>query len=219
MPVDGLKGDYAMRTIVIADDHALVRSGLKAVFQTIASAEIIAEAQNGIEAIAFAKRHKPTLLVLDVAMPLAQGVEVYTEARRWTPETRIAVLTGFRSPGMLADWMSAGVDGLFLKTTPPEEMTAGFSLLLEGGSYVAEEVREILQDLETQSDLTPREREILSLIATGFSNNEIAGRLGVSPKTVDNHRTSLMRKLEVHSVAELVARALRDGLLDHLRQL
>jgi len=129
------------------------------------------------------------------------------------------VVTGFTAVGHLADWVAADVDGLFLKTCPPEEMRKGFTLVLEGGAYISKAVLEILEENSELEELTARERQILHLIAEGCSNKEIAERLGISPKTVDNHRTRLMAKLNVRSVAQLLALALKEGLLDQSQQL
>ena len=158
-------------------------------------------------------------MTLDSGMPLARGMEVFGETRRWTPETKIAVVTGFTGVGQLADWVAAGVDGLFLKSCPPEEMQTGFTLLLEGGSYFSKAVMATLKDGAERQPLTLRERQILHLIAEGCANAEIAERLSISPKTVDNHRTRMMAKLNVHSVAQLLALALKEGLLDQSQQL
>ena len=208
-----------LRTVIIADDHALVRNGLRDVLETIEETEIVGEAENGLEAISLCKSLTPTLLTLDVGMPYARGMEVYGEVRRWSPETRIAVVTGFTSVGGLADWVAAGVDGVFLKTCSPDEMRHGFSILLNGGTFVSKDVLSALETRPETADVTARERQILHLVAEGCSNAEIADRLSISPKTVDNHRTRLMSKLEVHSVAELIAYALREGLLENSRQL
>lgn len=207
------------RSVVIADDHPLVRNALRAILESIEGVEIAGEAANGLEAIALAKTTRPALLLLDMAMPLARGMEVYGEARRWSPDSRIAVVTGLTATGLLADWVSAGVDGLFLKTCPPAEMRHGFELLLSGGSYYSQAVLAALRDKPPTAELTQRERQILHLIAEGCSNDNIASRLSISPKTVDNHRTHLMAKLNVHSVAQLLAFALKEGLLDQQGQL
>jgi len=204
---------------VIADDHGLVRSALGEILTKIEGVEIVGEADNGIEAITLAKSLKPDLLTLDSGMPLARGMEVYGEVRRWVPDVRIAVVTGFTAVGQLADWVAAGVDGLFLKTCPPEELSDGFSLILKGGTYYSKSVTKTLEGASEKPVLTMRERQILHMIADGCSNAEIATQLSISPKTVDNHRTRMMSKLEVHSIAQLLAYALKEGLLDQNSQL
>lgn len=207
------------RSAIIADDHEIVRAALRGILNEIHDLDVVAEADNGIETIALVKAHRPSLLLLDAAMPLARGVEVFADAKRWSPETRVAVVTGFTSTAMLADWMAAGIDGLFLKSCPPEEMKRGFETILAGGQFVAQAVSEKLAEAATGADITAREREVLSLIASGEQNARIAERLSISPKTVEKHRASLMAKLGVNSVAGLLVHALREGLLDEYRQL
>ncbi len=204
--------------VVIADDHPLVRNALRDILTAIDGVVIVGEAENGIEAIAMVKTEKPALLTLDSGMPLASGMEVYGEIRRWSPETKIAVVTGFTAVGQLADWVAAGVDGLFLKTCPPDEMQQGFELLLSGGNFYSRSVMDTLQGAPDKPELTLRERQILHMIADGRTNAEIGEQLSISPKTVDNHRTRLMAKLDVHSVARLIAYALKEGLLDQNMQ-
>lgn len=206
------------KTVIIADDHAIVRNGLKAVLSAISNTEIVGEAENGVEAIALCKTLIPDMMTLDASMPFSNGMEVYGEVRRWSSSTKIAVVTGFTAVGTLADWAAAEVDGLFLKSCDPEEMQQGFELILSGGKYIQEEIADKLKDKSPETELTQRERQILHLIAGGYSNNEIGGRLSISPKTVDNHRTRIMAKLNVNSVAQLVAHALKEGLLDNARQ-
>ena len=205
--------------VVIADDHPLVRNALRDILSEIHGVEIAAEAENGVEAIALVKTQMPTLLTLDSGMPLASGMEVYGEVRRWSPDSRIAVVTGFTAVGQLADWVAAGVDGLFLKTCPPEEIRDGFALLLNGGTYYSKAVMATLEGAPDRPKLSVRERQVLHMIAEGRTNAEIAEQLSISPKTVDNHRTRLMAKLDVHSVAQLIAYALKEGLLDQNAQL
>lgn len=207
------KAQALKNTAVIADDHALVRKGIADVLGRIAGLQIVGEAADGLEAITLVKSLQPNLLTLDTGMPLARGMEVFGEARRWSSATKVVVITGFTAAGMLADWIAAGVDGLFLKTCPPEEMHHGIELVLQGGQYYSKAVRANLERAD-EDTLTQRERQVLHLLAAGHTNQEIGARLSISPKTVDNHRTRLMAKLDVHSIAQLLAYALKEGLLD-----
>lgn len=206
-------------TAVIADDHAIVRSGLKAALEnrTLVDGHIIdvvAEAGDGLDAIAAVKQHRPDLLILDVSMPMAGGVEVLVEARRWTPDTRIIVFTGISAMGKVSELIEAGVDGLFSKGEDNQGLYRHVPMILQGGRYISPFFTSIIDKAPVQSTLTDRERQILNLIVAGQSNKEISGHLGISAKTVDRHRTNLMQKLEVHSVAQLIAYSLREGLID-----
>lgn len=209
---------------VLADDHRIVRAGLRTALETpgvVATSRIsvVAEAANGLEAIAAVKRHQPDLLVLDVSMPHAGGVEVMLEVRRWSPRTRVVVFTGVTAPGLIGGLIDAGVDGLFSKAADNDEMFAKLPLILHGGRHIASDFVETLEMRPSRTGLTDRERQTLNLIIAGRSNKEIAASLGISIKTVDKHRTSLMQKLDVSSVAQLVALALKEGLIDPAREL
>ncbi|MEP3226793.1 MAG: response regulator transcription factor [Parasphingorhabdus sp.] len=206
-------------TIVVADDHAIVRQATVQILSSIPDTEIVAEAENGLDAMAAVRKYLPDMLVLDAAMPYAKGVEVFAEARRWSPKTRVAILTGFTSSNLLAEWMDMGVEGLFLKSCDPDEIKRGFETILAGHNFVAQSVAKILQDAVEPVSLTAREREVLSLIGSGHANAAIADRLSISIKTVEKHRGSLMGKLGVRSVAELLAYALKEGLLETHKQL
>lgn len=206
-------------TAIIADDHAIVRTATRQILHDIGTITVVAEASNGLEAIATVKRDKPDLLVLDAAMPYSRGIEVFTAVRRWSPETKVALLTGFTSVSFLSDWLNAGVDGLLLKTSDPSEMAQCFSTLLAGANFIASDITTLLENAAPRPVLTPRELEVLALLASGNVNKTIADRLSISPKTVEKHRASLMAKLGVHSMAELLVYALKEGLLDEHRQL
>lgn len=192
----------------------LVRNALRQVFDGISAAKIVGEAADGLEAITLCKTLQPGLLTLDSAMPLARGMEVYGEVRRWSPETRICLVTGITARGHLAEWIAAKVDGVVFKSCSIKDMHECFSLILAGGSHFSPAVLRAMEGTEPPAELTQRERQILHLLADGAINAEIAERLSISPKTVDNHRTKLMAKLKVHSMAQLLAYALREGLLD-----
>lgn len=176
--------------------------------------EVVGVASNGIEAISQIKRLSPDCAVLDLVMPGASGLEVLFEARRWSPATKIAIVTGSPSPKTLRQLIDAGAAGIFLKTGPVEEFRAGLRDIAAGKSVISPDADRYIAEHQAHESLSNREIEVLQSIARGLSNNGIAERLGISPKTVDNHRTNLMRKLDVHSTATLLVRAIRDGLID-----
>lgn len=205
------------QTAVIADDHSLIRQGISNIL-TSAGLDVVAEAGDGLEAVAKVRAHKPTLLTLDIAMPYARGIEVFGEARRWSPDTKIIVFSGMTSTGLLRELADADADGIFLKRGDLEQFAKAVPRVLAGEKMISQDVMDILSQTDDAQDLTLRERQILSLVAQGHANKEIGERLGVSVKTVDNHRTNMMRKIGAHSVAELLAFALREGLLDTHRE-
>ena len=206
-------------SVVVADDHQIIRDAVQSLLDDIASEaditfQLAAFAENGLEAIAAVKSQKPTLLFLDISMPLCSGAEIIHDIRRWSPDTRIIVFTGVTAPGLLAGIVESGVEGLFSKSAPVDTMRKNVPLILQGGRFVATEFLEIIEQGQLLVNLTQRERQILNMIIAGKTNKEVAESLFISPKTVDKHRTSLMNKLDVHSVAQLLARALKDGLID-----
>jgi len=208
-----------VRRIVLADDHSIVRQGITQVLKDIPDVEIVEEAHDGLTAIAAVKMHNPELLILDAAMPFAKGIEVLADSRRWSPETKIILITGFTAAGILTNWLDAGVDGILLKSCEPKEMRECVEVVLCDGKFVCGEAQAILTDAPSGEDLTHREREVLSLVASGYQNLDIADRLNISKRTVEKHRASLMNKLDVTSVAELMVYALKEGLLDGHKQL
>lgn len=206
-------------TAIIADDHQIVRQGLKVALEspglvTPQGISVVAEAENGLEALAEVKIHQPDVLLLDISMPLAGGAEVINDIQRWSPDTRIVILTGIHAPGLIAQLLNTGIVGLFSKGSDLNELYQNLPLILNGGRYIASSFDEALQAQQSTPALTGREQQILNMIVAGKTNKEIAQQLVISPKTVDKHRTSLMDKLGVHSVAELLAYAFREGLID-----
>jgi DNA-binding NarL/FixJ family response regulator len=200
--------------VLIADDHAIVRNAVRTIFATIDGVEIVGEAEDGMQAVALAKRIKPDVLLLDVAMPQMGGLAAIGEIKRWSPETRVVIFTGIDRAMTLNELRASGAVGVLLKSCTPQEIADGLSAVIAGQEYIAKGVRELLESGGPMGELTTRERQILSLVAQGKTNAEIAELLHISPKTADNHRTNLMRKLDVHSTAELLAVALREGMLD-----
>lgn len=180
---------------------------------TSAGITVVAEAENGFEAIAEVKHHKPDLLFLDISMPLAGGAEIIVDIRRWSPATKILVLTGSHAPGLVCNLLQSGVEGMFSKADDLSRLYQNLPLILQGGHYVADEFTQTLQSNQLVNQLTDRERQILSMIVSGKTNKLISEALSISPKTVDKHRTSLMNKLDVHSLAELISFAIRHGMV------
>ena len=152
-------------TAIIADDHAMLRDGIKQILVSAGRISVVAEAENGIEAISLVRQHKPDLLTLDIAMPYAQGIEIYGEVRRWSPQTRIIVFTGLTAVGLLSELVALGVDGLFMKRGDPEGLSKAIPLILRGGKIIAPEILELLENRKEGIALTARERLIPNLEA------------------------------------------------------
>lgn len=207
---------------IIADDHQIVRTGLRMAIEALDMVQsrpikVVAEAENGLEAIEAVKNERPDLILLDISMPLASGAEILADIRRWSPDTRIVVLTAVTSVGLLSSIVESGVDGLFSKASDHEELFAKLPLILTGGRHVDAALVDLMSEVEPIGDLTPRERQTLTMIVAGKTNPEIAELMGVSIKTAEKHRGSLMAKLGVNSMAALMAKALQEGLLEEHR--
>ncbi len=170
----------------------------------------LGEAEDGLAAISLAKRVKPDLAIIDLKMPNVSGAEVFVELRRWSPDTRVVILTGLLTAAMFRSLVDNGIDGLFLKICEPRELISGLKRVAAGERVIHDEAQAIL-DSDQSPELTRRELQVLQAIARGETNVIIAENLGISPKTVDSHRTNLMAKMDVHSVAELLTKALNGG--------
>lgn len=220
MGEDRSKGPLAaLYTAVIADDHEIVRAGLRSVLERPGTVEdrgilVVAEAADGFETLAAVKQHKPDLLLLDLTMPLSSGAEVFNDIRRWSPETKVVIFSSVTAGGVLGQLIDAGIDGLFAKGGSNDLLYEKLPLILRGGRFIAPECLALVQDQIVPAKLTPRERQTLHMVLRGRTTKEIAELQGISPRTAEKHRASLMAKLEVRSIAELMARALQDGLFD-----
>lgn len=209
----------SQHTAVVADDHKLLRAGIVHILRSMTNVDVVAEAADGLTAIAATKRFKPDLLTLDIAMPYAQGIAVFAEVKRWSPDTRVVVFTGVTSSSLLCELVQAGVHGVFTKRGDIDEFERAIPIILKGDKVISPDARALVDVNVEKQELTVRERQIFSLICNGQSTKGIADTLSVSAKTVDNHRTNIMSKLGVRSLAELLAYALREGLLDAQREL
>lgn len=206
-------------TAVVADDHELLRKGLKDVLQSYPGLTVVAEASDGLAAVSVTKHHQPDLLTLDIAMPFAQGVSVFAEVRRWCPQTRIAIFSGMTSGRVLQALQEAGAEGIFTKRGDMAEFERAIPVMLGGGKVVSADAADIIAAETESPGLTLREKQIISCIANGMTTKAMATHLGISPKTVENHRTNIMAKLGVQSMAELLAYAVREGFFDVQDQL
>jgi len=210
--------------IVIAEDHTILREGLRMLLSANPNFEIVAEAEDGREAIRCVQKFKPNLVLTDLSMPRMNGMEAIKEIRRESPETKILVLTVHRAEEYILATFRAGADGYILKDSTHSELLMAVKKVLNGRHYISPEISEkviegylegkkTLKPRTSWETLTQREREILKLIAEGYKNKEIAEDLCISVKTVEKHRANLMEKLDLHSVQALTAFAIEKGLV------
>jgi DNA-binding NarL/FixJ family response regulator len=210
-----------MTRILIADDHEMVRQGLRKVLQEQHGWVICGEAVNGREAVAKTRELKPDVLVLDFAMPELNGLEVTRRVHAAWPHTEVLILTMHESEQLARELLGAGARGFILKSDAGKTLVKAMQCLLEHRPYCSLDVPPLVLEglldpakLEetggAAGTLTSREREIVQLIAEGRGSKQVADALGISVKTVDTHRANLMRKLDVHSVSELVRYAIRE---------
>lgn len=212
-----------MISIVIADDHGIVREGLRRLLESEPDFIVVGEAADGREVLDRAAELAPDVVVLDIAMPRLGGLETLERLRSAHPKTRVILLSVHADPAFIQSAIALGADGYILKNGRVAEIVGAVRETMQGGSYfspaVAREIVERLRSPRPEADdpftlLSSREREILHLIADGLSAKEVATRLDVGTKTVEAHRTSLMRKLGVRKATELVRYALRHGLIE-----
>jgi DNA-binding NarL/FixJ family response regulator len=208
-----------LNRVLIADDHALVREGI-GILIARGGFTVVAEASNGQEALAYASSQRPDMAVLDMGMPIMNGLETAREIKRLSPRTRCIALSRHDSVDYVLAAMRAGIRGYVLKSQSVFELLQALHDVSTGGFYLSPAVSEVVVDavrtnLSPADDpLTQRERQVLKLIAEGYSTKECATILGVSVKTADSHRTRLMRKLSIHGTAGLVRYAVRHHLAE-----
>lgn len=200
-------------TLVIADDHPIASEGLASLLGRDDRFRLLGRAANGIEAIALIKTAQPDCAVLDMSMPGANGLEVFLEARRWSPRTRFTILTGHDAPARFRSLIQAGINGILMKNTDPVTLCQALSDIAAGQRILCPEAREARDATEENPQLTAREMEVLEGLARGLTNLGLSEVLGISPKTIDTHRTSLMRKMKARSIAVLLVKAMRQGLI------
>ncbi len=204
--------------VAVVDDHAVVREGIRRVLEGDPAMRVVGEAADGDEALALVERESPDVLVIDVAMPGRTGLAVAAELSRRGAATRALILSMHDEPEYLREARRAGAMGYLLKDSPPAELRRAVLEVHAGREvFPAELLARLEAEASTSSpvdQLTPREREVLERIANGDTNKEIAKRLGISPRTVETHRESLMAKVGIRTVAGLTKLALEEGLLE-----
>ncbi len=212
-----------MISVLGADDHGIVREGLRRLLDSEPDLSVVAEASDGREVLEEVARHRPDVVVLDITMPRLGGLETLERLRSKAPQVKVVLLSVHSDPPFIQSAIALGADGYVLKDGRASEIVTAISAVTCGGSYfsplVAREIVEQLREPRTAGDepfsiLSSREREVLHLIAEGLSAKEIAADLKISTKTVEAHRTSLMRKVGVRKATELVRYAVRHGLIE-----
>lgn len=208
--------------VVIAEDHVLFRDALQLMVTSKFGLDVVGVAGDGLEAIRLVKKEQPDLLLIDLSMPNLGGLDAIKEIRKTEPDVKIIVVSMHASEKHLRASLSAGAQGYVLKMADQQEFHLAIQVVLAGKSYVSSEFTTAVMDKyldqgsqETSSleQLTQREKEILKLVAEGNTNKDIADLLCIAPKTVDNHRTNVMRKLDLHTALELSNYAREHGLL------
>jgi len=211
--------------VLVADDHAIVRTGIRHVLEGEPGFTVVGEAATGPETLALALEHRPDVAVLDISMPGQSGLSVTAELRRHCPDTRVLILSMHDNTEYVLESVRAGAHGYLLKDTAATELRGAVRAVAQGESYFSPPIASRLSavvrgDLAVEASpsgllaqLTGREREVLIGVTRGLTNKEIAAELGISHRTVETHRESLMRKLSLRSVAELTRFALETGVI------
>jgi DNA-binding NarL/FixJ family response regulator len=212
--------------VLLADDHDVVRRGLKALLQEHAGWEICGEAMNGREAVDLAREMQPDIAIIDLMMPDLNGLDVTRQIRKVSERTQVLIFTMHHNETLIHDVLDAGARGYLLKTDAEQHIVTAVKTLLRGQPYFSAQVSQTVLDGFLRSGrqaavnraavprLTPREREILQLLSEGHRNKMIAQMLGISIKTVETHRTTLMRKIGVKSIVEVVRYSVRNHLIE-----
>jgi two-component system response regulator NreC len=211
--------------VLVVDDHTILRVGLRMMLNAQPDIEVVGEASDGNQAVSEALRLVPDVILMDIAMPDCNGIEATRQVKRVQPETRVLILTMHENEEYLFQTLRAGASGYILKEAADTELITAIHAVSNGRFYLSPSAQSIMvgdylqrvrsgEEHDSYNALTEREREILKLVAEGYTNNQIAERLTISPKTVDTHRTHVMDKLNLHSRAELVKYAMRRGLLE-----
>jgi two-component system response regulator NreC len=210
--------------VLISDDHAIVRTGLRTLLKAQPTLELVGEATGGYEALELAEKTRPDILLLDLSMPDLDGISVTRESKRRFPEVRVLILTVHEEQALLREAIRAGASGYILKQAAESELLSAIDVLMRGNMYVDPAMmRDLLRESmegptsstgEAVEPLTPRETEVLTYIVRGYTNRQIGEELGISVRTVEGHRANLSSKLGIQSRVDFVRYAREHGLVD-----
>ncbi len=210
-------------TVLVADDHTIVRKGICSLIDGKADIEVVGEAEDGREAIDKVTALSPDVVLMDITMPHLNGLEATRQIKKMFPQIKILALTMYTNEEYILQILQAGASGYVVKQAAPAELLSAILAVYRGDTFLSPPISKTIIDeylkhtipstSAEQEKLTDREREVLQLVAEGYSNRDIADKLNISIKTVGVHRTNLMEKLEIHNVADLVKYALRKGII------
>jgi len=196
--------------IILADDHRIFRKGLKSLLSEKENIEVLAEADNGDEALEAARKYKPEIVIMDIAMPKMDGIEATRQIRDRFPDTEVVILSMHAKKAYIDQVLKAGAKGYVLKDSDEENLLSAINTVHNGGYYLDSPIA----DQVLSAPLSEREREVLRLLAEGHSNQEVADTLYISRKTVENHRANIVRKTGIQGQVGLTKYAARIGLID-----
>lgn len=210
--------------IVLADDHTVVRSGLRALLERHQNFEVVGEAENGRDVVTLCASLRPDIVVMDVGMPLLNGIEAAAALLKQSPSTGVIVLSMYSDESYVMRALKAGARGYLLKDSAAPDLLSAIDAVSNGRSFFSPSIRALLAEdyvrvlrqkgeVDSYELLSPREREILQLLAEGKTNKEVAATLFISPYTVETHRGNILEKLGLHSAAELILYAVRKGII------
>jgi NarL family two-component system response regulator LiaR len=210
--------------VLVVDDHTIVRDGICALLALAGDIDVVGEATNGNEALKMVEKLQPDVVLMDVAMPIMGGLEATRRISKDFPKTRVLIITQYDDKEYVFPALEAGAAGLISKAGASSELAVGIRAVYQGNSFLSPSVAKVLienyqitagerSQQDPYKNLTEREREVLKLLTEGYTTQEIANMLVITPKTVDGHKTSLMAKLGIHNKIDLVKYALRKGII------
>jgi DNA-binding NarL/FixJ family response regulator len=212
-------------SVVIAEDHTVVREGLRAILHSAGDVEVVGEAENGREAVRLASQKQPDVILLDLMMPLLNGFEATKQITREAPKTRILMLSSYSDPDRVQELLDMGIAGYLVKQSAADELVQAIREVRRGQRYLSPSLAKALAPprsrvtsgarvITEREHLTPRELEVLHLIAEGYANKQIADQLKISIKTVEKHRQAVMDKLNIHEIAGLTRYAITKHMVE-----